>query len=112
MMPLSRQEGLAGNIDPVSLASQRSDSIFLGADHLPGKKFIFIFIFIFISNTRTGTTSIEDQPGPYGDGDGRPTGRPGLRASRHLPQGKAFEPEAEARVRPLWAADFATPGYA
>ncbi|MEA5390234.1 hypothetical protein VB738_03060 [Cyanobium gracile UHCC 0139] len=36
---------------------------------------------------------------------------PHLNATVHLPPGEAFEPEAEARVRQLWAADFATLGY-
>ncbi len=36
---------------------------------------------------------------------------PHLNATDHLPPGEAFEPEAEARVRQLWAVDFATLGY-
>lgn len=36
---------------------------------------------------------------------------PHLNRTDHLPPSEAFEPEAEARIRELWAVDFATLGY-
>lgn len=36
---------------------------------------------------------------------------PHLNRTQHLPPSEAFEPEAEARIRQLWAVDFATLGY-
>ncbi|MCP9834388.1 MULTISPECIES: sulfotransferase family 2 domain-containing protein [unclassified Cyanobium] len=36
---------------------------------------------------------------------------PHMNRTDHLPPSQAFEPEAEARIRELWAVDFATLGY-
>lgn len=36
---------------------------------------------------------------------------PHLNRTHHLPPSEAFEPEAEARIRELWAVDFETLGY-
>ncbi len=36
---------------------------------------------------------------------------PHLNRTDHLPPSEAFEPEAEARIRELWAVDFETLGY-
>ena len=36
---------------------------------------------------------------------------PHLNRTQHLPTSEAFEPEVEARIRQLWAVDFAMLGY-